>query len=124
MTKKLIDRQWPLAAMANVGAGNVGTGNGLELTLPPGALLLRLAVVTTVAFDGTTPTLTVGDGTTTFANAVDVTSTGAETVTGTPKFYPTGGKLSITAAGTTVTKGAAYVVAEYVAKDRGNEIAE
>lgn len=123
MTKKLIDRQWPLAAVAVVGADNVGTGKGLEFTLPPGALLLRIAVQTTTAFNGTTPTLTVGDGTTTFANGVDISSAGAETVTGVPKFYPTGGKVSITAAGTGVSSGEAIVVAEYVVKNRGNEIA-
>lgn len=123
MTKKLIDRQWPLAAVAVVGADNVGAGKGLEFTLPPGALLLRLAVQTTTAFNGTTPTLTVGDGTTTFANGVDISSAGAETVTGVPKFYPTGGKVSIAAAGTGVSSGEAIVVAEYVVKNRGNEIA-
>lgn len=123
MTKKLIDRQWPLATFAVVGADNVGAGKGLEFTLPPGALLLRLAVQTTTAFNGTTPTLTVGDGTTTFANGVDISSAGAETVTGVPKFYPTGGKVSITAAGTGVSSGEAIVVAEYVVKNRGNEIA-
>lgn len=123
MTKKLIDRQWPLAAVAVVGADNVGAGKGLEFTLPPGALLLRIAVQTTTAFNGTTPTLTVGDGTTTFANGVDISSAGAETTTGVPKFYPTGGKVSITAAGTGVTSGEAIVVAEYVVKNRGNEIA-
>lgn len=124
MTKKLIDRQWPLATFAVVGADNVGTGKGLEFTLPPGALLLRIAVQTTTAFNGTTPTLTVGDGTTTFASGVDISSAGAETVTGVPKFYPTGGKVSITAAGTGVSSGEAIVVAEYVVKNRGNEIAD
>jgi len=52
MTKKLIDHQWPPAAVAAVGAGK-----GLEFTLPPGALLLRITVQTTTAFNGTTPTL-------------------------------------------------------------------
>lgn len=124
MTKKVIDRQWPLATFANIGAGNIGAGNGQELVIPPGALLLRMSIVTAVAFDGTTPTLTVGDGTTVFANAVDIATAGNETVANVPKFYPTGGRIAITAAGVGVTTGAAYVVAEYVVKDRGNEIAE
>lgn len=124
MTKKIIDRQWPLATFIDVGAANIGAGNGLTFKLPPGALLQRMTVFTAVAFTGTTPTLTVGDGTTTFASAVDISSTGSETVTGVPKFYPAGGTVSITGAGTAVTAGAAVVVAEYVVKDRGNEIAE
>lgn len=123
MTKKIIDRQWPLSAMVQVGTANLGAGNGLELVLPPGALLLRLGVFTATAFNGTTPTLTAGDGTTTFANAVDIATVGAETVAGVPKFYPTGGKITVTGAGDS-TSGLAFVTAEYVVKDRGNEIAE
>lgn len=122
--KKLIDRQWPLTALAFLGPANVGAGLGYDVVLPPGALLLRVAVQTITAFNGTTPTATVTDGTTVFANAVDITSTGAETVANAPKFYPTGGTVSINAAnaGGTTTAGLASVTVEYVIKDRGNEI--
>ena len=122
--KSLIDRQWPLAALTALTPANVGAGLGYDVVLPPGALLLRVAVQTVTAFNGTTPTATVTDGTTVFANAVDLTSAGTETVANAPKFYPTGGKVSINAAnaGGTTTAGLAYVVVEYVIKDRGNEI--
>ena len=124
MATKIIDRQWPLAAMAEVGAANVGAGNGVNIVVPPGAALLRVMVLTTTLFDGTTPTLTAGDGTTTFANAVDITSVGSETVANAPKYYPTGGTIAVTLAGTAVTSGKAFVIAEYLIAGRGNEIAE
>ena len=124
MATKIIDRQWPLAAMAEVGAANVGSGNGVNVVVPPGAVLLRVMVLTTTLFNGTTPTLTVGDGTTTFANAVDIATVGNETVGNAPKYYPTGGTISVTLAGTAVTSGKAFVIAEYLIAGRGNEIAE
>ncbi|HRO60509.1 MAG TPA: hypothetical protein PKZ27_02750 [Rhodocyclaceae bacterium] len=123
--KKNIDRQWPLAFYAEFGHGNLGANNGIEVVLPPGAVLLRLLVLTTTAFNGTTPVLTASDGTTTFANAVDLTSTGSETVANVPKFYPTGGKLTLSGTVTgSPTAGAAKVIGEYVVAKRGNEVAE
>lgn len=124
MSTAIDSRQYPLAAHAKVGVANIGAGNGATITIPSGAMLLRLAVITTTAFNaGTTSTLSVGDGTTVFANAVDVATAGVETVTGAPKFYPTGGVLSITLAttGTAATAGAAHIVAEYVVYGRVNE---
>lgn len=127
MTTKNIERQWPLAAMVPVGVENIGADNGVDLQLPPGALLVDLKVLATTAFNsGTTATLTVGDGTTTFANAVDISTTGNKSVSNVPKYYPSGGKLSITLAqtGTDATAGEATVVATYVIRNRGNEVAE
>lgn len=127
MTTNASDRQTTLAAVATVGVANLGAGKGVAMTLPAGAVLLRLLVLTTTAFNpgGTdTATLTVSDGTTTFANAVDIETTGSETVANTPKYYPTGGKLSITLAETGVapaTAGQAIVVAEYVVVGRWSE---
>lgn len=124
MTKRVVDRQYPLVAYAKIGAGNQGAGNGLEISVPSGAVVLRVAVQTAVAFNGTTPTLTVGDGTTVFANAVDVSSVGAETVTNAPKVYPTGGVIAVAVGGTGATAGEAHVVVEYVRANRGQEIQE
>lgn len=122
--KKLIDRQWPLNALAFIGPANVGAAVGYDIVVPPGALVLRVAVQTVTAFNGTTPTATVTDGTTVYANAVDITSTGAETVSNAPKYYPTGGTISVNAAnaGGTTTAGLAAVSVEYVIRNRGNEI--
>ena len=97
MTTKVSARQKILVALVELGIANIGAGNGYEIKLPVGALLLDAGVFTDTAFDGTTNTATISDGTTTFANGVDISSAGAETVTGVPKFYPTGGKVSITA---------------------------
>lgn len=122
--KKLIDRQWGLSALAVIKPANVGAALGFDVVVPPGALVTAIRVQTVTAFNGTTPTATVGDGTTTFANAVDLTSTGAETVANVPKYYPNGGTISVNAAnaGGSTTAGLALVAVDYIVVDRGNEI--
>ena len=125
MTTRVIDRQYPLVGLVDCGIANIGAGNGFDIALVPNALLLDIVVLTVTAFDGTTNTATVSDGTTTFANAVDVKSTGSETVSNTPKFYPSGGTLSVTLAQTgTATVGRVMVMARYVVLNRGGERAE
>lgn len=123
MSKIIDSRQYPLVALAQVHGTNGPTAapNALEIQLPPGALLRSIAVFTAVAFTGTTPTLTAGDGTTTFANGVDIATVGAETTAGAPKFYPAGGTITITTAGVGMNAGHALVSAEYVVIDRDNE---
>lgn len=119
------ERQYALTAYSHFKPTNLGANNGITFKLPPGAILLRLTATTITGFDGTTPVLTVSDGTTTFVNAVDLASTGAETVTVVPKRYPTGG--TITASGTvtgTPTAGLAAVVIEYIVENRANEAQE
>jgi hypothetical protein len=125
MTKRIIDRQYPLFAVKSLGIANIGAGNGVEFVVPINALVLRVGLQTVTAFDsGTTATGTIGDGTTTYVNAQDVKSTGAETSAGAPKLYPTGGTISATLAetGTTATAGEAIAYVEYVILDRGQEI--
>lgn len=124
MTTNASDRQTVLGAAVPVGPSNMGAGNGVDITLPAGATLLRMLVLTTTAFNSvTTATLTVSDGATTFANAVDIKTTGSETVANVPKYYPTGGKLSVTLAqtGGDATAGQAFVVPEYVVAGRWSE---
>lgn len=119
------ERQYALTAYSHFKPANLGANNGVAFKLPPGAILLRLTATTITGFDGTTPVLTVSDGTTTFVNAVDLASTGAETVTVVPKRYPTGG--TITASGTVTgspTAGLAAVVLEYIVENRANEAQE
>lgn len=122
MTTKIIDRTYPMGQAKAVGIANIGAGNGLDFAIPMGALLVRVIVLTTTAFNsGTTTTLTVTDGTTVFANGVDIKTTGSETVANTPKYYPSGGTVSVTLAetGTAATAGEAFVYIEYVRPGNG-----
>lgn len=114
-------RQEAAYAVAQCGIANIGAGNGLSIQLPVNALLLDLTVDGVTAFNaGTTATLTVSDGTTTFASGVDMTSTGRKTVSNLGKFYPSGGTLAVTLAetGTAATAGSAFVCAKYVIAGR------
>lgn len=116
MTTNVYDRGKVQTIVADLGPANSGAGNGISAKLPRGSVLLRLTLLTVTAFNSTTNTATVSDGTTTFVNAVDTQSTGSETVANAPKFYPDGGTLSATLAstGTAPTAGRAVLVAEYV----------
>lgn len=121
--KKIQDRQHASHALVDLGVAQIGTGNEVEIALPHNAYLYGLEVYTATAFDGTTNTLTVSDGTTTFVNAVDVKSTGSETVTGVPKFFPSAGKLTVSMAQTgTAGAGRVFVRASYLILNRGGEI--
>lgn len=104
-----------------LGVADVGAANAVNFTIPRGATLLRATALTVTAFNtGSTgtATLTVSDGTTTFANAVDIKSTGSETVANVPKHYASGGTVTATIAETIVTTAATagnvHLVLEYV----------
>lgn len=104
-----------------LGVADVGAANAVNFTIPRGATLLRATALTVTAFNtaGTgTATLTVGDGTTTFANAVDIKSIGSETVTNVPKHYANGGTVTATITETldttAATAGKVHLVLEYV----------
>lgn len=117
MTTNRYQRQVPQYIMVDLGIENIGADNGYTAKLPQGALLLGTGLQTVTAFDsGTTATGTITDGTTTFVNGVDVKSTGAETASNTPKFYPQGGTLQFNLAetGTTATAGRAIGYAWYI----------
>lgn len=116
MSTNQYNRQQLQAAFVKLGIANIGTGNGVTVDLPQGAELLRISYHTVTAFDSaTTTTGTVSDGTTTFVNAENVKTTGAETVANVPKYYPTGGRLTFTLAetGATATVGEIVAVVEY-----------
>lgn len=122
MTTKIIDRTYPMGQAAAMGIANIGADNGVSFAVPMGAIVVRVVALTTTAFNsGTTATVTVGDGTTTFVNAQDLLSAGSETVANTPKLYPTGGTITATLAetGTAATAGAVYVYVEYVRPGNG-----
>ena len=119
--KNIIDRQLVKSGSAVLGIAQIGAGNEVTFGLRPGTHLLRVMVHTVTAFDGTTNTATVGDGTTVFANAVDVKTTGSETVANAPKYYPSGGTLTVSLAQTgTATVGEVVVVYEYLLRDNGD----
>lgn len=120
---KIAERQYMNVVVADASIANIGAGNELLIYIPPNGLLQGMDVLTVTAFDGTTNTLTAGDGTTVFANAVDVKTTGSETVANAPKFYPNGGTLTISLAQTgTATVGRALVAVRFVVLGRGNEL--
>lgn len=121
--KKIIDRQLVKSGQAVLGIANMGAGNEVTFGLRPGTHLLNLMVHTITAFDSvTTATATVGDGTTTFANGVDIKTTGSETVANVPKYYPTGGTLtaSLAQTGAAATVGEVVVHFEYVIRGNGD----
>lgn len=124
MTTNIYDRGKAQTIVADLGPANSGAGNGITAKLPRGSVLLRITLLTVTAFNSTTNTATVSDGTTTFANAVDIASAGSETVANVPKFYPDGGTLSATLAstGTAPTAGRTVLVAEYVQLGTGGTI--
>jgi hypothetical protein len=114
MSTNLYQRQKVRAGLVTLGPANAGTGNGKTAKLPVGAHLLRMGYQTETAFDGSgTVTGTVSDGTTTFVNAVDVKTTGNETVANVPKFYPAGGTLTFTLADQNDDSEEGQVVAFY-----------
>ena len=123
-TKRINSRQWPLVAHKDLVLADFTGPQVYDIYLPPGALLTQILVVTVTAVNaGTTATLTIGDGTTTFVNGVDVTSTGSETVANTPKYYASGGTLTVTPAttGTAATTGSVEVYVSYSVAGRTNE---
>jgi hypothetical protein len=124
MSKAIFGRQSPAFFIADCGPANMGAGNGFTVAIPPGAVFASLVALTTTGFDSeTTATLTVSDGTTTFVNGVDIKSTGSETVANVPKFYPSGGTLTISLAqtGDGATTGRALVYGSFVGVNRVTE---
>lgn len=123
MSKTQFQTQKPREIVVDLGISNIGAGNEVVAKLPTGALLTRVLPLGVIPFNGTTATLTIGDGTTKFVDAADVTAAGAPEVEGAPKFYPDGGTLTFSLAQTgTATAGRALVVAEYVIVGAGDDI--
>lgn len=122
---QIVERQYALFAVADVGIANMGAGNEVVIPLPPNAMLVNLTVDTVTAFNSaTTTTINVGDGTTTFVSVEDAKSAGRETADAVSKFYPSGGDLTVALAetGAAATLGRAIVVATYIIVGRQNEM--
>ncbi len=123
MNTHVIDRQLTKNALAFLGVANMGAANTVTFSVRPGTFVLRVFTQTITAFDsGTTATATISDGTTTFVNAVDIKTTGAETSAGAPKYYPTGGTITVTLAetGTAATVGELAAGFEYLIRGNGD----
>ena len=122
MTTTVVERQYPLVAAVKLGIANIGAGNGYDIKIPAGAFVRSVILFTSIAFDGTTNTGTISDGTTSFVTAQDVKTTGAETVAVANKYYPTGGVISVTLAQTgTAPVGEAIAMIDYVVPGRWSE---
>ncbi|MBA0428528.1 hypothetical protein D7Y53_01015 [Stenotrophomonas maltophilia] len=125
MSKTQSDTQFGRKVVIDLGVKNIGAGNEITVKLPQGAIVTAVALLTVVAFNsGTTATATISDGTTKFADAVDVKSIGSETTANAPKHYAEGGTLTFSLAqtGTAATAGRALAIAEYVVVGGGDEI--
>lgn len=128
----LIDhgRQYPLAVVQKVAFDDTLTAGAIAITieLPPGAILLRGSLdVTTPSNAAGAATLSVGlsgGSATAFLAATDLKTAANTAFTGgAGSFYPNGAKITLTAAaGAGATAGVAYVIAEYVVVNRGNEV--
>lgn len=120
---KLTGRQYPLSTFVQLGIANIGAAAGYDIAIPPNGYVKEVYADTLTAFDGSTNTITITDGTTVFVNAQDIKSTGRETDAIPGKFYPSGGTISINLAQTgTATVGAVVASVEYVILNRTNEV--
>lgn len=125
MATTLIEgRQYPLVALAAATPENNGAGNEIVVNVRPGTLLRGVQVLTLTAFDSTTNTITIADGTTVFVNAQDIKSTGSETAAVAFKYYPSGGTITVSLAstGTAPTAGLVHILLDFVQVGRANEL--
>lgn len=119
------NRQFARKIVVELNPDTIGAANKVTAKLPQGAILLSVVLLTATAFNSaTTTTGTITDGTTVFANGVDLKSTGSETVANAPKHYPQGGTLdfSVAETGAAATDGLAFGIVEYVQVGSGDEI--
>lgn len=125
MSTNQYNRQEAKYVMVDLGIANIGTGNGFTANLPNGALVVSAGLYTVTAFNSaTTTTGTITDGTTALVSAVDVKTTGIETVAVAQAFYPTGGTIQFNLAetGAAATAGRAIGYVSYIQLGNGCEI--
>lgn len=124
--RKFVGRQYPLAVLADYGAGSTDISQGFTIKLPPGSMLVSGAVNVATAFNGTTPALTVKDSSGTpvslfgSVDAATVAVTDA-LVAGAGVYYPFGTTLTVAVSGG-ATAGLAYILLNYVQLGRENEV--
>lgn len=120
-------RQWPLVAIQSFDYTELENGAAVAaVKVPGGSRVIGGFVQVLTAFDGTTPTLDVGDGTDPdryTASVVDLTAAGrtALTLDGVAYSTPDYVDLSFVVTGTP-TQGEGLLVVEYVMDSRSNEV--
>lgn len=127
MATNAYERQQAKYAMVDLTIANIGTGNGYTAVVPRDSLIVSAGVITDTAFNSeTTTTATITDGTTALISAVDVKTTGIETVSVAQKFYPDGGTIQFNLAetGATATAGRAIGYISYIQLGNGCSIQE
>jgi hypothetical protein len=114
-----------LVATADLGITNIGSGNGISIAVPAGALVEVGAHIVTAFNSATTTTISASDGTTTFISAEDAKAAALTNVTvDVPrKFFPSGGTITFSMAetGATATAGRAIGWVEYEVVGRHDE---
>lgn len=119
---KILDRQYPLAALVEI-TPELAAGGTFTVSMLPGTWVSAMTAITTVAFAA--GTLTLSDGTTTFISAEALTAAGSIAVDAQTKYFPAGAVLTGTIAGAaTAVTGHALVRIDYVMRGRGNEVAQ
>lgn len=124
---KISTVQWPMAYTTILDYTAIPAGNEYVIDIPPGSIIMNGFTKTLVAFNGTTPTVTIQDNAGTpnvFVNAAAIA-----TLDGVNQFaagelgnyYPAGAKITIDLAGTGVTAGQLAVVMTLVVMGRQNE---
>ena len=127
MATNAYNRQPAKYAMVDLRIANIGTGNGYTAVIPRDSLIVAAGVITQTAFNSaTTTTATITDGTTALVSAVDVKTTGIETVSVAQKFYADGGTIQFNLAetGATATAGRAIGYVAYIQLGNENFIQE
>lgn len=122
MATNAYSRQSAKYVMVDLGIANIGAGNGYTAVIPRGSLIVSAGIYTETAFNSaTTTTATITDGTTALVSAVDVKTTGIETVAVAQKFYADGGTIQFNLAetGAAATAGRAIGYVSYI--QLGNE---
>jgi len=122
MATNAYSRQIAKYVMVDLGIANIGAGNGYTAVIPRGSLIVSAGIYTETAFNSaTTTTATITDGTTALVSAVDVKTTGIETVAVAQKFYADGGTIQFNLAetGAAATAGRAIGYVSYI--QLGNE---
>ena len=124
-TEKILERGKVMSAVIPFGTtrGASDLGNTKQITIEPDCIVLQHGLVISTAFDGTTPTITATDGTTAYHNAVAAGATGYTAGSaGVGKYYPNGGTITVSSAGTSVTAGQAFFVITYVKAGKVDEV--
>lgn len=132
MATNAYERQSIKYVMVDLGIANIGTGNGYTAVVPRGAQIVDVGLNTVTAFNNTgtgVVTATIGDGTNTYVNAVDVKTAGVETAALSSAFLANGGTVTFSltetvVGGTASTAGRAIGYVGYIQLGNGCSIQE